>query len=68
MILKSILKALQAEPLLKSISDTLNLTNPKECLHSFLHLVTNKFFKAIAVESLVEKLRGRAGKTEMRKW
>ena len=36
-------------------------------LHSFRHLVTDHLYKAMVMESMIEELTGRAGKTETRK-
>ncbi len=43
------------------------LSDPKKILHSFRHLVTDHLYKAMVMESMIEALTGRAGKTETRK-
>ena len=65
--MRGTLRALQARLLPKSISDFLRLIDPKKVLHSFRHLVTDHLYKAMVMESMIEELTGRAGKTERRK-
>lgn len=43
---------------------TINFSDPKKVLHSFRHLVTDHLYKAMVMESMIEELTGRAGKTE----
>ena len=43
------------------------LTNKKKTFHSFRHNVSDHLYKKLVMESLVEELTGRAGKSETRK-
>lgn len=42
------------------------ITSPKKTLHCFRHNVTDQLYKDLVMESLIEELPGRAGKTETR--
>jgi integrase len=46
------------------LRSTIKLSDPKKVLHSFRHLVTDHLYKAMVMESMIEELMGRAGKTE----
>jgi integrase len=43
---------------------TCKITDPKKNFHSFRHTVTDCLWKAQVMESIIEELTGRAGKTE----
>lgn len=43
------------------------ISDPKKVFHSFRHNVSDHLYKKLVMESLVEELTGRAGKTETRK-
>jgi integrase len=43
------------------------ITDTKKTFHSFRHTVSDYLYKKLVMESLVEELTGRAGKTETRK-
>jgi integrase len=43
------------------------ITNKKKTFHSFRHNVSDHLYKKLVMESLVEELTGRAGKSETRK-
>ena len=43
---------------------TIGLKDSKKSLHSLMHLVTDHLYKTMVMESMIEELTGRAGKTE----
>ena len=49
------------------LKKTVKINDRKKVLHSFRHLVTDHLYKAMVMESMIEELTGRAGKTETRK-
>jgi integrase len=49
------------------LRNKVRITDPKKTFHSFRHTVSDHLYKKLIMESLVEELTGRAGKTETRK-
>jgi len=43
------------------------ITDPKKVFHSFRHNLSDHLYKKLVMESLIEELTGRAGKTETRR-
>jgi len=46
------------------LRNKVGITDPKKAFHSFRHTATDALWKAQVMESIIEKLTGRAGKTE----
>lgn len=48
------------------LRNKVGISSPKKSLHSFRHTVSDYLYKKLVMESLIEELTGRAGKTETR--
>jgi integrase len=49
------------------LRNKVKISDPKKVFHSFRHNVSDHLYKKVVLDSLIEELTGRAGKTETRK-